>query len=331
MASPQETKPNGAPGTRMGIDSIHKSTAQGPLRVLLVGPEGIGKTTFAADAPAPVFLGPEDGFGLLNPDRFPEPKSWADVVAALRTLETADHSFKTVVIDTLDWLEPLCWAAVCSEAAKASIESFDYGKGYTAALEKWRAFLSSLERIRRAKNMHVVLLAHTTIKKFSNPEGDDYDRYILALNERAGNLMRQWVDAVLFAQFRVVVEKGSGTKKAKAIGTPERVVHTVKRAAFDAKNRLELPETLSLSWEAFATYALNPRSSAQLVAEITNLAARAPGEVGPQTLAFMKSIERDRKRLVEVANRLRTIVEAHEEKQANEAATVTGEKEGIEQ
>jgi hypothetical protein len=320
-------KTNGTPANRMSLDSIHKA-GRGPLRILMVGPEGIGKTTFAADAPSPIFLGAEDGFGLLSPDTFPEPKTWAEVMAALRTLESTDHAFKTLVIDTLDWLEPLCWRAVCTEGGKLSIKDFGFGDGFTAAVEKWRVFISALEQIRRVKGMHVILLAHTAIKKFNNPEGEDYDQYRLALNDKAAGLFRQWVDAILFAQFRVIVEKGDKTKKSKAIGTPERVVHTVKRAAFDSKNRYELPDTLPLEWAAFAKFALNPRTTPQLIAEITELAARAPAPTGEQTLAFMKTIERDRKRLVEVANRLRSIVEAHEEKQAAEQTTPTETKTG---
>jgi hypothetical protein len=230
---------------------------------------------------------------------------------AIRTLETSEHTYKTLVVDTIDWLEPLCWAQVCLDGKKTSIKDFGYGDGFTAAMEKWRGFHGALERVRRTKSMHVVLLAHTKIAKFSNPEGEDYDRYLLALNDKAAGLMRQWVDAVLFAQFRVVVDK-SANGRGKAIGTPERTVHTVKRAVFDAKNHLELPETLPLSWEAFAKFAFNPRTVAQLTMEITELCAKAPGEVGAQTAAFIKTVGNDRKRLVEVANRLRTIVETHE-------------------
>lgn len=303
----------GAPSGRMSLSSIHKGTTVGPLRILFYGPEGIGKTTFAAGAPGAIFLGAEDGFGLIDVPRFPEPRTWTEVTEAVRTLEATEHSFKTLVLDTVDWLEPLCWAEVCREGGKSSIEEFGYGKGYTASLDKWRVLLSALEKLRRAKGMHLVLLAHAKIAKFANPEGDDFDRYSLKLHDKAAGLLREWCDLVLFAQFRVVVDKAKGATKGKGIGVPERVVHTTRRAAFDAKNRYGLPDVIALpptgGWEAVTRLALNPSTAEQLLGEIQELLPQVPETVRAQTTAYVERYRTDRNRLVAVANSLRAIVE----------------------
>lgn len=309
----QINRPNGsAPSGRMGLASIHKGVSIGPMRALLYGVEGIGKTTFAAGAPRCVFLGAEDGFGLLDVARFPEPRSWADVMEAIRVLETDAHDYQTIALDTLDWLEPMCWAAVCAEGGKATIEDFGYGKGYLAALEKWRLLLAGLERLRRNRKMHVVLLAHAKIHKFSNPEGDDFDRYTLKIHDKAAGLVKEWVDAVMFAQFRVVVDKAKGASKGKGIGTPERVMYTVRRASFDAKNRYALPESLPLAWDGFAKLATNPRTAIELMADIRDLAPRVPEDVRTKALAYAESNATDRNRLAEVLTRLRSIVDSNE-------------------
>ena len=52
------------------LSSIRKTTTSAPL-VLLYGTSGVGKTTFASQAPAPVFIQTEQGEGTLTLDAFP--------------------------------------------------------------------------------------------------------------------------------------------------------------------------------------------------------------------------------------------------------------------
>lgn len=239
---------------RMSIANIVRGPVAKPLRLLLYGVDGIGKSTFAASSRAPVFIGTEDGTATLDVPRYPEPESWLDVMAALNDLATSEHSFETVVIDTLDWLEPLCWTHVCigkrNKAGKPieAIEDFDYGKGYTAALDEWRVLLSKLERLRNERGMTTVLIAHAWIKSFKNPEGEDFDRFEVKLHAKAGGLIREWVDAVLFATHEQHTYETKGTKRVKGISTGARILHTQRTAAFDAKNRHNLPEVLPLDW-----------------------------------------------------------------------------------
>ncbi len=236
--------------------SVKRGVQSAPLRVLLFGVEGIGKTHFAASAPSPIFLGTEDGFGQLEVARFPMPATWSDVIADIRQLATEEHEFKTLVIDTLDHLEPLCWEQVCAGENARSIEKVGggFGKGYIAALEEWRRLTKDLEALRR-KDMHVILLAHSTVRTFKNPEGADFDRYNLKLQDRAAGFFKEWSDIVLFANYETFVEKDSTSKKpGKGFSADNaRMIFTERRAAFDAKNRHNLPAKMPLSWEEFAS------------------------------------------------------------------------------
>jgi len=257
-ASPPPPRPGAKPGPtpaprRMTLEAITQASGQAPLRVLLLGPEGIGKTTFGAAAPTPVFLGPEGGTSFLavKPRSFPEPRSWADVLDAVRELIDRPSPFQTLVLDTLDWLEPLCWKHVCEKNRKANIEAFGFGKGYVAALDEWRHLVGGLEKLRRARGMHVVMLAHTQIKTFKNPEGEDYDRFNLKLNEKAGGLLKEWSDAVLFANYKTHVTRDEDAPRAKGYAGGARFIYTERRAAFDAKNRFGLPFEMPLEWDAF--------------------------------------------------------------------------------
>lgn len=267
---------------RMSLANIVRGPIAKPIRLLVYGVDGIGKTTLAAGAPSPIFIGVEDGTATLDVPRFPEPKVWADLHFAIDELGKPDHTHRTVVIDTLDWLEPLCWTHVCTgkrnKAGKLieTIEDFDYGRGYGAALDEWRVLLARLDRLRNTRGMGIVLLAHASIRQFKNPEGEDYDRYELKLNAKASGLIREWSDAVLFATHETYTHQKDKNAPTKGISTGARIMHTTRRAAFDAKNRHSLPETLPLDWQSLEdAIAVGQTASPELL--VTRIRAQLEG------------------------------------------------------
>jgi hypothetical protein len=270
----------------MRLDALVKGRQSKPLRTLLYGVEGVGKTTFGAHAPAPIFVGAEDGTSHLDVTRFPMPESWAEVMEAVRTLTKEEHQFQTAVFDTLDWLEPLVWQAICARDGVENIEAYGFGKGYVAALDEWRIFLAALDRLRETRGMHVILLAHSWIKPFKNPEGNDYDRYELKLNAKAGGLLKEWSDVVLFANHEVFAEKDKVTKRTKGVSTGERLIYTTRTAAYDAKNRYDLPESMALDWAEFweAVQAHRPADPKALEAAIRKHAELLSPEVKAKVL-----------------------------------------------
>ena len=76
-------------------------------------------------------------------------------------LGQSEHSFQTLVIDTVDWLERLLIEHICRKSHKDGIEDFGYGKGYTYLSEGFSRFLQSLETLRN-RGMHLVMVAHST-------------------------------------------------------------------------------------------------------------------------------------------------------------------------
>ena len=251
---------------RMKLGSITSGRVAAPIKTTVYGPAGVGKTTFASGAPSPVFIPVEEGTNALDVQRFPQPETFQDVLDAVTELGSSEHKHKTLVIDTLDALEPLIWAHVCKSGGKASIEDFGYGKGYVAALEQWRILLSYLERLRAKKTMNVVLIAHAQIKKFQNPEAADYDRWELKLaGKGASGLVTEWSDALLFATHEVVAATDKN-ERTRGVSTGERIARTVHGAAFEAKNRYSLPDPMPLSWasyrEALKAYHAAPAADA---------------------------------------------------------------------
>ena len=227
------------------LDNIRKGRIAAPIKALVYGVEGIGKSTLGAGFPSPLYLCAESGTEQLEVDRLPEPKTWGDVLASLDEVVAAKHPYQTLVIDTLDWLEPLAWDHLCVKHKWQSIESPGYGKGYVEALSEWRDLLRRLDLV-RAQGMHVLLLGHSTVRRVSPPDLEPFDRYSLKINEKAAALVREWSDAVLFAQYEVATSKGKQDRVARAYSTGERVLRTTYSASWDAKNRWGLPETVPM-------------------------------------------------------------------------------------
>jgi hypothetical protein len=239
----------------ISLASLRRSGDARPPRLLVYGVAGIGKTQLAASAPAPVFLQTEDGLGTIAADTFGLLRSFESVMEAITSLYTEPHDFQTVVLDSLDWLEPLVWQHTAEANGWKDIEQPGYGKGYVAALDAWRAFLDGINGLRDDRGMAVILIAHADIRRFDSPETEPYDRYQPKLHDRAAALVQEHVDAVLFANYRITTLKsdaGFGKKVVRGVTGGDRLLHTVERPAFLAKNRFALPESLALDWPTLA-------------------------------------------------------------------------------
>lgn len=229
--------------------NVRKTRKEAPPRVLLHGSGGVGKSTFAAAAPSPIFIASEDGLANIDAHAFAECTTWTDMLSQVNSLVTGDHAFKTLVIDSLDWLEPMCWAHTCLLGSKKDIEAFGYGKGYAAALDHWRVFLSRLGAVRE-RGIGIVLIAHSVRKTVKNPEGDDYEQWQIKLHDKASELIKEWVDVVGFASHEVATfENDNG--RTKGIATGKRVLKTAPAAGYVGKTRFAMPASMPLDWPTF--------------------------------------------------------------------------------
>lgn len=234
------------------LDKVTTGKIKKPELVLIYGPDGVGKSSFAANAPAPIFAEVEEGTARLDVSRMPLIESWGMMVQGIKELAEEKHSYKTLVIDSLDWLESLLWQEICKEYKAASIEHAcgGYGKGYVEAVVRWDDFIRRLSYLRNAKGMNLILIAHSeTIKHNDAMNQVEYDKHQMKLNKRAAPRFREWVDSVLFANFEVHATKDGDS--TKAYGTGVRKLWTEGRPGFDAKNRLGLPPVIDLSWQAY--------------------------------------------------------------------------------
>lgn len=236
--------------------NINTGIQNKPIKAVIYGPEGIGKSTFASKFPAPLFIDTEGSTSRLNVARTDPPSSLAMLGSMLTELAQNNHGYKTLVLDTADWAERLCIKAVCEKNSKAGIEDFGYGKGFTYVYEEMGRILNQLTTIWE-HGMNIVITAHAAIRKFEQPdEMGAYDRWELKLiNAPKCNvcaMIKEWADMVIFANYKtfaVAVDKDG--KKHKAQGG-ERVMYTTHSPCWDAKNRFDLAPELPFDFGQIA-------------------------------------------------------------------------------
>lgn len=222
-----------------------------PLKIVIYGANGVGKSCFAASAKNPVFLDLEE-----NIDHLAVAKQSLGAIAAvesfLHCLLSQPHEFKTVVVDSLDKLEQLTWHALRTGEKRNDL---NYGKGYVLAADMFRTTLSLLDDLRLQKGMNVILIGHETIRRCENPLSEVYDRIELRLHEKLASLVCDWAHCILYAARRITFEAredlGFNQKRARVRDDDERVLYTRGNTAYVAKNVFDLPETMPLDWPLF--------------------------------------------------------------------------------
>jgi len=253
------------------LSSIKKGVEHKAPRIVLLGVEKIGKSTFAAGADNPIFLPikGEEGVDDLDVAKFPRAETFDDVLEAVTTLIKEDHDYKTFIIDSVSALEPVIWAKLCDEDNVDSIEKAcgGYGKGYTAAANKMRDLMEGLDRL-RSKGISVILIGHVKVKRFDDPLGASFDQYQFDLHERIQLALQRWADSILFANSETIVKSEEvGFNKEKKIGkdlSGARYLFTQKRPGHPGGGRGvygRLPYKLPLSWEAFTNAAAEAAQS----------------------------------------------------------------------
>ena len=223
-------------------------------KVVLYGPEGIGKSTFAAQFPDPVFLDTEGSTAAMDVARI-EPLSWTELLGDIKEIinGNVDVPCKTIVVDTADWAEKMCADHVCAQNHWDSISSPGYGTGYRVAWEEFGKLLNLLSEATE-KGFNVVITAHAAMRKFEQPdEAGSYDRWELKLqNSPKSNIcaiVKEWGDMVLFANYKTIVTDKDKQGKGKGKGG-RRVMYTEHHPCWDAKNRYGLPSEMDFSYEA---------------------------------------------------------------------------------
>jgi hypothetical protein len=236
--------------------NIQRGRRHTPVRAVIYGTEGIGKSTLAAAFPSPVILDTEEGTHHLDVARV-SIGSWDELRSAIAEIGSTPSEFKTVVIDSADWAERLLVEHLLAEHKQKSIEGFGFGKGYTLLAEGFGRLLTQCDAL-IGVGLHVVFVAHSKVQKTSPPDQvDGYDRYELKLTKQTSPLLKEWCDLLAFCNYKTTVSEGSDGRK-KATGGKRRLMNLERAAAWDAKNRYGLDAELPMTIESLAPIFAEP-------------------------------------------------------------------------
>lgn len=230
--------------------NITKGKINRAQKVVIYGSEGIGKSSLAACFPEPLFIDTEGGTAQMDVRRIDKPQSWEELLAIVQEVAVTPDVCKSLILDTADWAEQLIVNFLCVKYKQNSIESFGYGKGYTYLAEEFTKLLHAFDQV-IAADIHVVITAHAKMRKFEQPdEMGAYDRWEMKLSKQVAPLLKEWCDLLLFCNYQTfVVTSENNTQKAQG---GKRVMYTTHHPAWDAKNRVHLPEVLELDYKHIA-------------------------------------------------------------------------------
>ena len=221
-----------------------------PVKAVIYGLEGTGKSTLAAQTPNPLFLDTEGGTTYLDVNRIDQFTGWEGLLNTIEEVARDPSCCTTLVIDTADWAEQMAIKHICEKYKQTGLESFGFGKGYTYLAEEFARMLRACENV-LASGRNVVIVAHARVRKQELPEEmGAFDHWELKLSRQCAPLLAEWPDLLLFVSYKTFVSgTESGSKKASG---GKRVMYATHHPCWDAKNRFGLPDEMDLDYSHIA-------------------------------------------------------------------------------
>lgn len=225
------------------LSAIAPSRKMRPPRIVLLGGPKVGKSTFAAGFNAPVFqpIEKEEGIDDVDADAFPVARSFAEVLENVTALDSADHKFKTLVIDSASALSPLVIKRAM-EIEKVDTEAKlggGFGRQYDTALLLWSQLMGAIDNL-RDRGIATIIIGHITSKRFEDPINGGYTRYDFDVPKPVAEQVQRWADAILFANwdvYRKTEDAGFNKQEQRGTGSGRRVLYTQARPSHPGGGR----------------------------------------------------------------------------------------------
>jgi hypothetical protein len=249
----------------MRLSEVQTGTADLPPRIVLLGGEKRGKSTFASRFPSPVFVPVkgETGIDFIDVPKVPAAKTFGDVMEVISDLYTEKHDFRTVVIDSISALDPVVIETAMAEQGVKSASKLGGGYGAQEGVicDYWRTLLGGLDALRTERGIGCILIGHVkpVPKVVNDPMTEPYDTWRVEVRESVLGTLNRWADCILFCDFKKYTRTISGSDGEKKIvhadTVRERCLYTQYAPGHPGGGRGiygHLPYELPLSYEAFS-------------------------------------------------------------------------------
>jgi hypothetical protein len=235
------------------LQQVVRNTLNKPPIIVVHGGAGVGKTTFAAQAPDCIFIPVEDGLGMLDVATFPEPIKVNEITMMMKSLVDEDHNYQWLVIDSITAMEKKLWSDLCNQGNVSSIEELGggYGKGFTKALEWTNQLIADMRYLRQVKSMGIILIAHSNITTVNPPDKASYDQYTLNVNKKLADFIHTQADIVAYCELEKLIkqeDKGFGQNQGKVTETGRRLLHCYSSTKYTSKNRYGIQQPIEMSF-----------------------------------------------------------------------------------
>lgn len=231
---------------------ILKGRKLSPPRIVIIGDHGLGKSTFASHFPDPIAIDIEGGLDAIGVARTPKINNYLEFIAAMQMIKsTTPGTYRTLIIDSIDVLETLAQRDVAERAGVIDIADIPYGNGYKHATSLMFELLAQFDQLRESHKLAIILIGHVQIKKFNNPTGPDYDKFIMDMRDDTSRVVRDWCDVLGFVEQEKYITKEATSGKHKASSTGRSIINFKATAAYDAKSRYELSSPMPLEFSVF--------------------------------------------------------------------------------
>ena len=237
-----------------------------PRNILLYGEHGTGKTTLAATFPNPVMVDVEGGSDDIDVARTDRVKDYDGFKSVMNDLAVQDHDFRTICVDSIDWLERLITHQLAVRAGKNSIDDFGFGRGYTMLAEEFDQVIRDI-RLLNNRGIACILISHAKAVQYTSPGASSFDRWEPDLHKKVQGTILEFCDEVLFLKRRTfTTEEKLGFNKTRnvVVGTEERVLVCCDTGSVVAKNRLQMPNEIEATFANYASYVMAARARASV-------------------------------------------------------------------
>lgn len=251
------------------LDHVNSSSVRTGVRIVISGLEGVGKTTLACNAPRPLLVPLEAGYGGVMVQKTPKLESNVFVMQLMDEIiascAAGKFVYQSLIFDSATALETLIHEEVLQRdpayaPGNKKTVTMDsalggYGKAYQYSNELFQNFLKKCDILSQQYCINIVLTCHVFAAKVLDPMNGEYDSWDLLLHSPKNQktygkreIITQWADIIGFLYEPMYIAESKTL--AKGISANKgRILAVARTPSYVAKNRYNVNAEIAIPAE----------------------------------------------------------------------------------